>query len=138
MSQEPQTDGLLTEFPPHTYEMWHEAAETLLKGAPFEKLLVSKTYEDITIQPIYRQEDIENLEHRKHLPGSGSLVRGSQPGGFLKTGWEISQEIAKCIPTKWNTIARKALNAGQTELNIPLNNVTANGFDFSVVLDRGQ
>ncbi len=130
MSPEPQTDGLLTEFPPHSYDMWHEAAEALLKGAPFEKLLVSKTYEDITIQPIYRQEDIENLEHRKHFPGSGSLVRGSQSGGFLKTGWEISQEITKCIPEKWNTIARKALNAGQTELNIPLNNVTANGFDM--------
>jgi len=130
MSQEPQTDGLLTEFPPHTYDMWHEAAVALLKGAPFEKLLVSKTYEDITIQPIYRQEDIENLEHRKHLPGSGSLVRGSQPGGFLQTGWEVSQEISKCIPEKWNAIALKALNAGQTELNIPLNNVTSNGFDM--------
>jgi methylmalonyl-CoA mutase len=130
MSQEPQTNGLLSEFPPHSYDMWHEAAEKLLKGAPFEKLLVSKTYEDITIQPIYRQEDIADLEHRKHFPGSGSLVRGSHPGGFLKTGWEISQEITKCIPEKWNAIALKALNSGQTELNIPMNNVTSNGYDM--------
>lgn len=129
MSQEPQTDGLLTEFPPHSYDQWHEAAEQLLKGAPFEKLLVSKTYEDITIQPIYREEDIENLEHRKHLPGSGSLVRGSKSGGFLKTGWEISQEMCACKPQKLNALAHQGLNAGQSELNIVLNNVTANGFD---------
>jgi len=130
MSQEPQTDGLLAEFPPHSYDMWHEAAEKLLKGAPFEKLLVSQTYEDITIQPIYRQEDIANLEHRKHFPGSGSLVRGSSPNGFLKAGWEISQKITKCIPERWNEIALKALAGGQTELFIPMNNVTANGYDM--------
>lgn len=130
MSQEPQTDGLLAEFPPHTYDQWHEAAEKLLKGAPFEKLLVSNTYEDITIQPIYRQEDISNLEHRRHLPGSGSLVRGSQSGGFLKAGWEISQEISPCMPPKWNEVAHQGLNGGQTELNIVINNVIANGFDM--------
>ena len=73
------------EFPEHTYEQWHAAAEALLKGAPFEKRLVSRTYEDITIQPIYRREDIANLEHRKHFPGSG--IRSSAaatPAGFLE------------------------------------------------------
>jgi methylmalonyl-CoA mutase len=64
-------EQLLTEFPEHTYDQWHAAAEALLKGASFEQKLVSKTYEDITIQPIYRREDIANLEHRKHFPGSG-------------------------------------------------------------------
>ncbi len=76
-------ERLLTEFPEHTYDQWHAAAEALLKGAPFEQKLVSKTYEDITIQPIYRREDIANLEHRKHFPGSASLVRGSHADGFL-------------------------------------------------------
>ncbi|MBT8038103.1 MAG: acyl-CoA mutase large subunit family protein [Verrucomicrobiae bacterium] len=130
MSTEPQTDGLLAEFPPHTYDQWHDAAEALLKGAPFEKLLVSKTYEDITIQPIYRREDIADLEHRKHLPGSGSLVRGSQSGGFLKAGWEISQELEKSQPDQWNTIAHQGLNGGQTELNVVLSDVTSNGYDL--------
>ncbi|MBT8044276.1 MAG: methylmalonyl-CoA mutase subunit beta [Verrucomicrobiae bacterium] len=129
MSTEPNTDGLLAEFPPHTYDQWHEAAVALLKGAPFEKLLVSKTYEDITIQPIYRREDIADLEHRKDLPGSGSLVRGSQAGGFLKAGWEVSQELCQCKPEKLNAIAHQGLNGGQTELNIVLSDVTANGYD---------
>ncbi|MCP5537559.1 MAG: methylmalonyl-CoA mutase small subunit [Akkermansiaceae bacterium] len=129
MSTEPQTDGLLAEFPPHTYDQWHEAAEALLKGAPFEKLLVSKTYEDITIQPIYRREDIADLEHRKDMPGAGTLVRGSRPGGFLKAGWEVSQELCKCKPEKVNALIHQGLNGGQTELNIVLSDVTANGYD---------
>ncbi len=113
-----QAQSLLSEFPEHTYEQWHAAAEALLKGAPFEKLLVSKTYEDITIQPIYRREDIANLEHRKHFPGSSSLVRGSHAKGFLGTGWEVSQELKACKPEKLNSLIHEGLNGGQSELNI--------------------
>ncbi len=109
---------LLTEFPEHTYEQWHAAAEALLKGAPFEQKLVSKTYEDITIQPIYRREDIAELEHRKHFPGSASLVRGSRADGFLKAGWEVSQELKAASPQALNEIIHEGLNGGQSELNI--------------------
>jgi methylmalonyl-CoA mutase len=110
--------SLLTEFPEHTYEQWHAAAEALLKGASFEQKLVSKTYEGITIQPIYRREDIAGLEHRKHFPGSASLVRGSQSGGFLETGWEVSQELKAPTPEALNAIIHEGLNGGQSELNI--------------------
>lgn len=130
MSIETHSDGLLAEFAPHTYEQWHDAAEALLKGAPFEKLLVSKTYEDITIQPIYRREDIADLEHRKDLPGSGSLVRGSQAGGFLKAGWEISQELCEGAPEQWNTLAHQGLNGAQSELNVILSETTSKGCDL--------
>lgn len=111
-------ESLLSEFPAHTYEQWHAAAEALLKGAPFEKLLVSPTYEGITIQPIYRQEDIAQLEHRKHFPGLDSLVRGSQAQGFLKAGWEVSQELKAADPAELNSLFHQGLNNGQSELNI--------------------
>ena len=39
---------LSNEFPPHTYEQWKDAAVALLNGAPFEKLLLTPTYEGIT------------------------------------------------------------------------------------------
>ena len=90
----------------------------LLKGAPFEKLLVSKTYEDITIQPIYRREDIANLEQRKDFPGAASLVRGSHAEGFLKAGWEVSQELKAGSPVELNSMIHEGLNGGQSELNI--------------------
>lgn len=118
MTTPAQADQLLSEFPEHTYEQWHAAAEALLKGAPFEKRLVSRTYENITIQPIYRREDIAGLEHRKHFPGSASLVRGSRAAGFLGTGWEVSQELKAATPADLNALIHEGLNGGQTELNI--------------------
>ena len=118
MTTPAQAEQLLTEFPEHTYEQWHAAAELLLKGAPFEKRLVSHTYEDITIQPIYRHEDIADLSHLQHFPGADSLVRGSHPSGFLKEGWEISQELKACSPEKLNRLAHEGLHGGQSELNI--------------------
>jgi methylmalonyl-CoA mutase len=114
--------SLLTEFPAHTYGQWHAAAEALLKGASFEHKLVSKTYEDITIQPIYRREDIAHLEHRKHFPGSASLVRGSRADGFLKNGWEVSQELSAATPAELNALIHEGLNGGQSELNISFTN----------------
>ena len=109
---------LLTDFPAHTYEQWHAAAEALLKGASFEKRLVSKTYEDITIQPLYRQEDIAGLEHRHHPPGAATRVRGSRAGGFLRDGWEVSQELKAHAPAALNAVIDEGLGGGQTELNI--------------------
>ena len=105
--------SLFSEFPEHTYEQWHAAAESLLKGASFEKLLVAKTYEDITIQPIYRREDISNLEPRKDFPGAGSLVRGSHAEGFLKAGWEVSQELKAASPVELNSMIFEGLNGGK-------------------------
>lgn len=113
-----QAQRLLSEFPEHTYEQWHQAAEALLKGAPFEKKLVSKTYENITIQPIYRREDIANLPHRNHTPGSDSLVRGSRVDGFLANGWEVSQELKAADPVELNRLAMEGLHGGQSELNV--------------------
>ncbi|MEO5713346.1 MAG: methylmalonyl-CoA mutase family protein [Luteolibacter sp.] len=127
--------SLLSEFPEHTYEQWHAAAETLLKGASFEKLLVSKTYEDITIQPIYRREDIAGLEHRKHFPGAASLVRGSHSQGFLKIGWEVSQELKACKPQKLNSLIHEGLSGGQSELNITNCASVGNLADMTTALD---
>jgi methylmalonyl-CoA mutase len=110
--------SLLSEFPEHTYDQWHAAAEALLKGASFDQKLVSKTYEDITIQPIYRREDIAGLEHLKHFPGSASLVRGSQTDGFLKAGWDVSQELKASTTAELNGLIHEGLNGGQSELNI--------------------
>lgn len=120
---------LLEEFPEHTYDQWHEAAVALLKGASFEKLLVTKTYEDITIQPIYRQEDIADLPHRKHFPGSDSLVRGGSVGGSLKSGWEVFQELRASSPEELNSLIHEGLNAGQSELNVVCGAHTGVSFD---------
>jgi|GEM_PF-4452179 len=46
-------DVPLDEFTPPTDEEWKAACEALLKGAPFEKKMFTKTYEGITFDPMY-------------------------------------------------------------------------------------
>lgn len=40
-----ENDNLFAEFKPTTYEEWHEEAVKLLKGAPFDKKMYTKTPE---------------------------------------------------------------------------------------------
>ncbi len=120
---------LLEDFPSHTYEEWKAAAVQLLKGRPFEKTLVTPTYEGFDLQPVYMLEDLEKLPHAKDLPGMGSRVRGSRVAGYLEAGWKISQELTGPTVVDANAIAREYLAKGQTELNIRLDKATSTGID---------
>lgn len=78
----------LDEFPIPSYEDWKAAAIETLKGAPFEKKLLTKTIEGITIQPLYRKEDLAKLNHLGSLPGEAPYVRGTKTEG----GWKIVED----------------------------------------------
>ena len=120
---------LFGEFPSSTYEEWRQVAEKTLKGAPFEKKLISKTYEEIDLQPIYWQEDVAGLPHVASLPGFPPFVRGSEVSGYLVKPWKVSQELACGEPVLLNRAARSALKQGQTELNILLDRASLAGLD---------
>jgi len=75
----------LDEFPIPSYADWKAEAEATLKGAPFEKKLVTKTFEGIDIQPIYTKADLEGLKHLGSLPGQAPYVRGTK----TTNKWEI-------------------------------------------------
>lgn len=121
--------NLRADFPPHTYEDWRSAADALLKGAPFEKALVTKTYEGIDWQPIYRKEDTTSLPQNSSLPGSGLFVRGRHSSGSLAKTWAISQELPIGTPEDFNAAALNDLSRGQTELNVLLDLATRSGQD---------
>src|SRR5215212_2269549 len=44
---------LAAEFPPATREQWLKLVQTVLKGADFDKKLVSCTYHGLRIEPLY-------------------------------------------------------------------------------------
>ena len=122
-------EKILSEFAPHTYEQWREAADKLLKGRPFDKVMLTPTLEDIVLQPMYRRQDIEGLPHLGEAPGFSDRVRASQPEGYLNGGWEVSQELPYGLPEEFNKVALHDLMRGQTELNIPLDLATRSGED---------
>lgn len=119
---------LMEEFPSATPEEWRKLVEKDLKGAPFEKRLVTKTYEGIDVQPVYTQENIDGLPHLGSLPGFSPYVRGSAAAGFARS-WELCQELPYSLPADWNSAARHDLDHGQTALNLVFDQATLNGQD---------
>ncbi|MCB0181546.1 MAG: acyl-CoA mutase large subunit family protein [Anaerolineae bacterium] len=128
-SQSKQNGRLLSEFPPPTYEAWREAVDAQLKGAPFEKRLVTKTYEGIDVQPLYRQEDLEGLSHLAYLPGFPPYVRGGDALGNNQNAWLICQEIPYSTAEEFNQAIRYDLERGQTAVNLRLDKATLLGQD---------
>lgn len=94
--EDPSIDALsFDEFEAATPEAWRAEAEAVLKGAPFEKKLVTRTREGIAIQPIYFAED------------RSTTIR---PGSFSQL---IAQEIPATNPVEFNRMLLADLMAGQ-------------------------
>jgi methylmalonyl-CoA mutase len=125
----PHTGPLLAEFSAVSYDDWRKLVESELKGAPFDKRMPTSTYEGITLQPIYRREDITQLTHVNSFPGFAPFVRGGTASGNLKEPWAVSQEISFSSPTDFNHAARNSLSRGLNALNMVLDKATRNGHD---------
>lgn len=136
-------ETLFQSFPVPTYEQWREAAEKSLKGAAFDAKLLTKTYEGITLQPIYRQDDVEKLAHIHATPGEAPYLRGTKAAETKDAHtWEVCQEIVAADAAAFNRMARYDLERGQTMLNIVLDRSTWAGLNpaadaLGAVNDRG-
>ncbi|MDR2788331.1 MAG: acyl-CoA mutase large subunit family protein [Candidatus Accumulibacter sp.] len=121
--------GFFDEFEKPDKKRWKEEAIAALKGAPFDKVLYTKTYEGLSIEPIYCAEDVEGLPHLASKPGFPPFVRGTRPNGFIEAPWQICQEITLAFPQEFNEEARHDIGRGQTALNVVLDRPTRVGQD---------
>jgi len=119
----------LDEFPAATYEEWRHAAEESLKGAPFDKKLITSTPEGIKLQPIYRKEDLAALGLPEAWPGLPPFVRGSAAAGFKAKPWLIAQELPYGCPKKFNTALKGDLMRGQNSVAVLPDVATRHGLD---------
>ncbi|MCQ6275373.1 acyl-CoA mutase large subunit family protein [Bacillus sp. V3B] len=124
-----EENQLFSEFPHPSYKEWREVAEKSLKDASFEEKLISKTYEGIFLQPLYRKEDIEGLSHLSSLPGAAPYVRGTRALGYQDKTWEVCQELVYPTPLEFNEAAKNDLQCGQTMLNLVLDQASSLGQD---------
>ena len=122
-------ERFFAEFPYPTYEEWRAESEKSLKGADWAKKLITRTYEGIELQPMYRMEDIEEVEHCHSLPGSFPFVRGTKATGYIEKAWDICQECAQPLADKWNTVIHQELDKGGTAINVVLDQGTQTGVD---------
>ena len=97
----PDELSLAADFAPATYEDWRKLVDGVLKGAPFEKL-VSKTYDGLTIEPIYRRaHDVAPIA-----------------GRAAAVPWQIMQRIDHPDPAAANALAIHELENGTSGLEI--------------------
>ena len=108
----------LDEFPPATYEEWRKDAEASLKGAPFDKKLITATPEGIKLQPIYRKEDLEALALPESWPGLAPFTRGGTASGYKAKPWLIAQELPYGCLDQFNKALKSDLMRGQNSVAI--------------------
>lgn len=128
MSESKTSPLTLDEFPIPSYADWKAEAEATLKGAPFEKKLVTRTFEGLDIQPIYRKEDLEGLQHLGSLPGEAPYVRGTK----TTNKWEIYGDSGKCTPPLIEPIWRLVRGHLEKPLDETLNEIVDPANDIGV------
>lgn len=117
------------EFAIPTYDEWKAEVNRLLKGKPFEKAMFTKTYEGITLNPMYRMEDQKGLTHNKTYPGLESNLRGAHAGGYIRKVWTIAQECDGKTPEQANEMVKYELLKGTTAASFVLDTATREGVD---------
>ena len=122
-------DVTLDEFTPPTDEEWKEACEALLKGAPFEKVMFTKTYEGITFDPMYTRKHTEAILPKSVMPGMGDYLRGVDAAGYIGKPWGIAQACDETLPAENNELLRHEHDKGATIYHIVLDTASRTGVD---------
>ncbi len=115
------------EFPPSSYEEWRKEAETALKGAPFDKKMYTKTYEGITLEPLYTADHAKGKGWEGALPGVFPFLRGTDASGYIAAPWRIAQAVDAPLPEEANRILRTELEKGGTCVHLVLDRASRNG-----------
>lgn len=112
--------NLLQEFPPVTTQTWEDAIRKDLKGADYNKKLLWKAEDGVTVKPYYRSEDVAGLATLNSTRGAFRSARGEAEW----CEWRIREEITAPSAGQANKVAQTAILAGAEEIafrGVPLN-----------------
>jgi methylmalonyl-CoA mutase len=115
--------NLHKDFPLPTWEEWKKVVVDSLKGVDYDKALKTRTYEGITLEPIYRREDIKDISFIKTEPGKAPYVRGNDPQKFIDEGWKIAQAQTNPDLKALNANLKEELMRGLAMVNLKLKHV---------------
>jgi len=118
------TDVDFSEFGAAAYEEWKASAAASLKDASFEKSLFTKTYEGITLEPLYTKDHSPVPDSTRTLPGEPPMIRGGAVG-YIARPWEIAQDATGESPEDTSRLIKAELEHGATT-------VTFRAFDAGV------
>ena len=123
------------EFEATCYDQWKEQAIIALKGADFDKSMFTKTYEGITLNPIYLPEDLEKLTHPQTYPAQASNLRGAHASGYISKPWIIAQQCDAKSLAEANAVLKRELLKGTTAVSFVLDTASRKGIDAPEALD---
>ena len=93
--------SLAAEFPPSTEQDWRKLVEAALKGASFDKRLVSRTYDGLKVEPLYPR------------------AHGAAPvAGRAAVPWQVMARVDHPDPAEANKQALVDLENGATGLTL--------------------
>jgi methylmalonyl-CoA mutase len=104
---------LFNEFPPIITQEWEAKIHADLKGKDYERALVWKTYEGLSVRPYYTSGNLEGLDFLNTLPGEFPFVRGNKKTG---NDWYVRQNIHVKDFAEANRKALSILGKGVTSL----------------------
>ncbi len=120
---------LRSDFPVPEPGTWRRIAEKDLKGADFEKKLVWRTPEGISVQPLYTRDARPVSGESPAAPGVSPYRRGTRAPALGEAPWLIRQDCLLASPQETNAALRDGLARGQTAVGIRLDNAARLGID---------
>lgn len=96
--------ALAAEFEPASREAWLALVAKVLKGADFDKRLVSHPVQGLTVQPLYTRADA--------VPGTAAAGRN----GWYPGGWDVRQRHLESDPAAANAAILEDLEGGATSV----------------------
>jgi methylmalonyl-CoA mutase len=108
----------MREFDAATRANWLALVAKVLRGSDYEKQLISRTVDGLTIQPLYTWEDALS-DSALALPGMAPFTRGTKSSDS-RSAWDIRQIYAETDPTKANAAILDDLAGGVTSIQLQI------------------
>jgi methylmalonyl-CoA mutase len=124
---------LFEEFETVTRKRWMDLVKEDLKGADFDRKLVWRSYEGISVQPMYFREDMEKLEHLGSLPGFTPHLRGSRLSGNTERPWRISQTHDASDGARLLEEIRRGVAGGQSRAGLRFHALLQSAHDIDAM-----
>jgi len=118
---------LASEFPVPDRAQWLALVDKALKGAPFDKKLLTRLYEGIVVQPLYTRADVDGATDPSGFPGASPFARGGRASGAGTEGWEIRSEHSASLPADANSAILDDLMRGATAIHLRLDSAARTG-----------
>ncbi len=99
--------GLGAEFPTPDRDEWRAAVDKVLRGKPFDKVLVTTTRDGLDIQPLYTADDV----------GAGVPLADADPER-LERGWDVRQVHDGSDPSSCAADVLAELERGVTSIEL--------------------